>query len=76
MADRWNITDVTLAVISIVAIVLQVSFWLIKRNLPSRKVRVLEETLGDTEALLRTCMEEGRFADSNAASEFEGHLRE
>ncbi|KAI0351974.1 hypothetical protein OH77DRAFT_1523666 [Trametes cingulata] len=75
MADAFSTTDVVLAVVRILFGIVQVTLWIINRSLPSRKLRVLEETLQETESLLRTCVEEGRFVESHVAVELGGHLR-
>ncbi|KAI0765718.1 hypothetical protein BD413DRAFT_165351 [Trametes elegans] len=75
MADPFSTTDIVLAVVGVFLVILQVLIWLVNRNLPSVKLRNLENTLDETEALLKTCMEEGRFLDPSNTVEFERQLQ-
>ncbi|KAI0364008.1 hypothetical protein BV20DRAFT_60082 [Pilatotrama ljubarskyi] len=75
MVDAFTTTDVVLAVIGTLLGLIPVTVWIIGRSLPSYKLRILEDTLQETESLLRTCVEEGRFVESQVAVQLGGHLR-
>ncbi|KAH9888347.1 hypothetical protein C8Q73DRAFT_709878 [Cubamyces lactineus] len=74
MISGFTVFDVVVGVTGLLALIGQCSYWIIKRRLPATKLRVLEDTLSDTQSLLTTCVEEGRLGGGNAAQHFRARL--
>lgn len=60
----------------VVGVIMAIPFvWsIVKSQLPPAKYRKLEETLSDTESLLRSVVEEGLLSSSNGVPHFRRHL--
>ncbi|KAJ8482830.1 hypothetical protein ONZ51_g5102 [Trametes cubensis] len=76
MISGFTVFDVVVGVTGLLALIGQCLYWIIKRRLPATKLRVLEDTLSDTQSLLTTCLEEGRLGGDNAADHFQDHLND
>ena len=76
MISGFTVFDAVVGVTGLLALIGQCLYWIIKRRLPATKLRVLEDTLSDTQSLLTTCLEEGRLGGDNAADHFQDHLNE
>ncbi|KAI0364013.1 hypothetical protein BV20DRAFT_60585 [Pilatotrama ljubarskyi] len=74
MVDPYTVFDIVVGVVGLLAIALQYLHVFIKARLPSSKLRVLEETLEQTQSLLDTCVEEGRLRRGNLAADFQTRL--
>ncbi|KAI0351980.1 hypothetical protein OH77DRAFT_1429010 [Trametes cingulata] len=74
MASGLDIWNTALAVVGLLAIIGQLLYWIIKSRLPTARLRVLEDTLKETESLLSQCVEEGRLNNPAQAAEFHRNL--
>ncbi|KAI0351978.1 hypothetical protein OH77DRAFT_828288 [Trametes cingulata] len=76
MVDPVTVFDIVVGVFGLLALTLQYLYLLIKARLPSSKLRVLDETLEQTQSLLDTCVEEGRLRRGNLAEDYQRRLNE
>ncbi|KAI0629605.1 hypothetical protein C8Q77DRAFT_1161188 [Trametes polyzona] len=74
MSDPLDIVGFIIGVIGLLAVVCQLLYWTVQNRLPKAKLRVLEETLEETENFLTRCVEEGRLTDERKAVEFRDAL--
>ncbi|KAI0364010.1 hypothetical protein BV20DRAFT_60367 [Pilatotrama ljubarskyi] len=70
MASSLDIWNTVFAVLGLLAVICQLLYWTIKSRLPTARLRVLEDTLQETESLLSQCVEEGRLSDSTEVAGF------
>ncbi|KAI0669459.1 hypothetical protein C8Q78DRAFT_1040073 [Trametes maxima] len=71
--DIWN---TVIGILGLLSLICQLLFWIITSRLPSAKLRVLENSLKETESLLSRCIEEGRINSAAEAAQFDCRLAE
>ncbi|KAI0669461.1 hypothetical protein C8Q78DRAFT_1080159 [Trametes maxima] len=71
--DIWN---TIIGVLGLLSLLCQLVFWIVQNRLPTAKLRVLEETLQETEHLLEKCIEEGRLVHQDDPAQFQCRLAE